>query len=175
MQQGHRLLKEKRTSLIITFMEMAQEGKRAEMTLSEQWRSFLSLYGNVMTFMSAQALVQQLPTVPCSFFDFSRKKVASVPVYALRFSLVPPNRSHLRKRVQSVLDVFADNIPMLLKVIQLKINCELLSQEIIKTNRQINNVKKRLEGVHADEKYIKNALMEKSNFEKAILINLFRS
>lgn len=175
MQQGQRLLQEKRTSLIITFMDMASEGKQIEQSLSKHWRRFLSQYGAIMTFMSARALLKELPPVPCSSFSFSRKKIASVPIYHLNYAVKPPARPDIRQNVQSVLELFANNFPLLLKIAQLKINCELLSQEIIKTNRQINNVKKRIETVGAEEKYIKSTLMEKSNLEKAILINLFRN
>ena len=52
----------------------------------------------------------------------------------------------------------------------MKLNTKRIASEILKVNRQISNLERKVEDILAQIKYIQNSLMEKENFEKSVLI-----
>jgi vacuolar-type H+-ATPase subunit D/Vma8 len=170
---GLRLLKEKRSSLIILFLKTSKEGKELEIRLSLLWQEFLSFFKTHTSLISQEALNQDIDVVPSLNMTISKKRITGV--YIDKFSLLirSPIRSLFKEPIQSIFKKFNLVFPDFVELAQLKSNSLKISREIIKTKRQINNLENKIVDISQNIKYIQNSLQEKSNSEKAILIKLF--
>ncbi len=170
---GLKLLKEKRTSLVILFLQQAKRGKQLEQQLSQDLQKVMDNYQVNTVFTNLPDLLEQLTQQPTLHLSVKRKRTFGVYLNQLSLDLAIPNRASLNPKVQDALNGFARFFPLILEIAQLKLNCERIAKEIEKTNRQISNLETRLENLKAEEKFITTSLNEKQNLEKATLIKIF--
>jgi vacuolar-type H+-ATPase subunit D/Vma8 len=175
VENGLKLLKEKRSGLIYTFLELAKQGKILEQKVSNQISKLISNYDSSMAFLSSQELELLLTKDPVKVMNLQihKKRISGVYVDELKIHLVPPHRDYLKFDIRSILKVFANFLPIILELSQLKLNTQRMSQEIQKVNRQISNLENKISDINTQIKFIRNALMEKENFEKSVSIKLF--
>jgi vacuolar-type H+-ATPase subunit D/Vma8 len=110
---------------------------------------------------------------PATFLTITKKRVSGVYIDSINIEVLPPTRDMLKRQVQGVLEDFADMFPVFIELIQLKLNCSHIAQEILKTNRQIANLEKTIETINGNIKYIRSVLSDKENLEKGILMKIF--
>jgi len=170
---GLKLLKEKRTSLVILFLQQAKRGKQLEQQLSQDLQKVIHNYQISTIFTSLSNLLQELTSQPVLHLQIKRKRTFGVYLNQLTLALAAPNRPTLKPGLQTSLDGFARFFPLILEIAQLKLNCARIAKEIEKTNRQISNLETRLENLKSEEKFITTSLNEKQNLEKATLIKIF--
>lgn len=172
-QNGHKLLKEKRNGLIVSFLELSRRGRDLEKKLSKDLQSFLSVYEKSLTFVSAESLLENIDKTPALGLEVKKKRLSGVSVRDLSITIKPPKRTNLRKDLNVSLNQAAKIFPLLMELIQLKLNCEKMAHEILKTNRQISNIEKKIEEFGEQVKWIQSTLQEKDNLEKSTLIKIF--
>lgn len=173
IQNGLKLLKEKRTGLVTMLMEYASKGKALEGEVQQQWKAFLPTYQLNTGLVSTYTLMSYLTPLPAQKLSSSIRRVSGVYLNSLDLVLKNPQRVGLKHTLSTVFMMFTYFFPKLLKVIELKINCSKIAIEIEKTNRQINNLENLSEQTQAGIKFISSALSERANQEKATLIQLF--
>jgi V/A-type H+/Na+-transporting ATPase subunit D len=173
VNNGLKLLKEKRNGLIAMFLSIAKEGKVLEYKLQSDQQKILSLYNKSMTFTSTESLLSALQPKSAKELKILRKRVSGVYIESLDIKIYPQTRNNLKINLRKSLGAFANSFADILKVSQLRLNITRVSNEIQKTNRQINNLEIRLENIKTQIKYINSALSEKENLEKATLIKIF--
>jgi vacuolar-type H+-ATPase subunit D/Vma8 len=173
VENGFKLLKEKRTGLIFTFLDLARQGKNLENQVSKDLEIVLKNYNQSLSFVTIEDLVKNLPNQPTTKIEIIKKRISGVYTDNLKISLVTPKRDNLKALVSKPLSLFASYFPILLEVSQLKINCTRISNEIKKVSRQISNLENKIQEIKEQIKFIDNALMEKTNLEKATLIKIF--
>ncbi len=173
VQNGHKLLKEKRSGLIVTFLNLSKKGKELEGKISSEVQKALEVYGQSITFTDTLSLLNLLSPVPALKLDTQKKRISGVYVQNLNLKVKPPKRKKIKAGISKGLNNFAKYLPILLELIQLKLNCQKIAEEITKTNRQISNLEKKIENIEDDIKFINSALQEKQNLEKATLIKIF--
>lgn len=171
--KGHKLLKEKRSALIIKFVELSIEGKKLEKQLSSKIKIILDNYFSSLTFIDFEKLIENLPTQPSTNLKVDIKKSSGVYIKNLKLELQSPDRSYLKPDLQKSLTIFADFLALILEYSQIRINCQEIADQILKTNRQISNLERKIEDIDLDTKKIKSTLEEISNLEKATLIKIF--
>jgi vacuolar-type H+-ATPase subunit D/Vma8 len=172
-KNGLALLNEKRTGLIIVFLQLCSEGKQLEKSINEKRRIILSNYLRNLLLVSPVNLnlsVQKETTIE---IKISKKKISGVQLKQINSLLNIPKNKHIREKIQNSLSSFGYIFPKLISLSQLKDNCLVLALEIKKVNRQILNLETKIEETNANLKWIQQSLMEKSNLEKATLIKLF--
>jgi vacuolar-type H+-ATPase subunit D/Vma8 len=174
LQNGYKLLKEKRTGLIVTFLEMANEGKDLELELRKYLSQVVANYRESTRFMSGDSISQSLLSDPKYSLSISRKRVSGVFVTLLSISMQSLGKSSLKTSLVKTFTYFNYLFPKLVSLGQKRINIIRVAAEIQKTSRQIINLERKIENTEADLKYIKMMLMEKDNFEKATLIKIFK-
>ncbi len=175
VKNGHKLLKEKRSGLIYTFLEMSREGKQLEKKVSKELQKILSQYDRSMIFVSSEALNSILEQVPVMDLVTQKKRVSGVYVDTLKITLRKPKRKGLKKDIKLSLDIFANYFSIILKLSQIRLNVQKVAVEIQKVSRQISNLENKMDSIASQIKFIQSALMEKSNFEKATLIKVFNN
>lgn len=173
-KSGHKLLKEKRTGLIINFLDMAKAGRVLELETREFVSQVVHNYRQSLTFSSTSALLDALPDEPAHRLQVQRKRVSGVYMDTLSYQGVDPQRPTIKTLISKPLSDFAKIFPKLLELSQLKINIQRLAQEIQKVSRQIINLEKKMDQTEEQIKYITMMLNEKANFEKATLIKIFK-
>lgn len=173
ISNGLKLLREKRTSLVAMFLELARKGKEMENQLSSDLQLVLDKYNLATTFVSVQKLVEILPSEGSMNLEVSKKRTSGVYLNNLKLGLKIPERNHLRVDIRQSLTDFAKFLPLILELSQLKLNCARIAEEIEKTNRQISNLETRIDNMHQQSKFITTSLNEKENLEKATLIKIF--
>jgi vacuolar-type H+-ATPase subunit D/Vma8 len=173
MQSGYKLLKEKQTGLILTFLDLAREGKRLEQKLNSDLQLILSKYQQSLTFVSSQELLLNLPPVPGIRVKTGKKRISGVWVEDIQVEGQTPLRKQLKPEITASLTLFPSYFPLLIQLSTLKINCLKIAQEIQKVNRQISNLDQKIENLIQETKKIQNILSERENLEKAVLIKLF--
>ncbi len=173
VQNGHKLLKEKRSGLIVTFLNLSKKGKELEKKISSEVQKALEIYSQSITFTDTLSLLKLLTQVPALKLDTQKKRISGVYVQNLNLKVKPPKREKIKTGISKGLNSFAKYLPILLELIQLKLNCQKIAEEITKTNRQISNLEKKIENIEDDIKFINSALQEKQNLEKATLIKIF--
>ena len=171
--KGHKLLKEKRSALIIKFVELSIEGKKLEKQLSSKIKIILDNYFSSLTFIDFEKLIENLPTQPSTNLKVDIRKSSGVYIKNLKLELQSPDRSYLKPDLQKSLTIFADFLALILEYSQIRINCQEIADQILKTNRQISNLERKIEDIDLDTKKIKSTLEEISNLEKATLIKIF--
>ena len=171
--KGHKLLKEKRSALIIKFVELSIEGKKLEKQLSSKIKIILDNYFSSLTFIDFEKLIENLPAQPSTNLKVDIKKSSGVYIKNLKLELQSPDRSYLKPDLQKSLTIFADFLALILEYSQIRINCQEIADQILKTNRQISNLERKIEDIDLDTKKIKSTLEEISNLEKATLIKIF--
>ena len=172
-QNGHRLLKEKRSGLILSFLQLAKQGKKLESEISTNRQAILSSYLQSLNLVSPASINLSLDFQPVLELVSSKKKISGVSIIELTAKLNLPNRQNLRLPIQITLANFANLFPNLITLSQLKTSCQSLALEIKKVARQINNLEQKTNQTQLDLKFIKQALDERSNLEKATLIKTF--
>jgi vacuolar-type H+-ATPase subunit D/Vma8 len=170
VNNGMKLLKEKRSGLIFTFLDMARKGKVLEQNVSKEIQIILSLYESSLTFTSSESLILALENIPTTKLSIEKKRISGVYVDLLKIIVKRPVRKFLKPSLKISLDFFANYFPILLELTQMKLNTKRIASEILKVNRQISNLERKVEDILAQIKYIQNSLMEKENFEKSVLI-----
>lgn len=175
VKNGLKLLKEKRSGLIYTFLDLAKQGKVLEQKVSGQIAKILASYDSSMSFLSSEELEMLLIKDPVKVMNLTtqKKRISGVYVDQLKIDLSAPVRNYLKPDIKNILTVFANFLPIILELSQLKLNVQRMSQEIQKVSRQISNLENKINSINDQIKFIKNALMEKENFEKAVSIKLF--
>jgi len=170
---GLKLLTEKRNSLIILFLNLAKEGKKKQIELSDLWGTFFKRYVQDFGLVNIKKLLQRLYPGVKSKIEIKQKRVSGVYLDEISLNLASGERNELKPALSNSLKNFKTIFPQFILLAQIKTNCMKISQEIIKTNRQINNLERKVEVVDFEIKYVTSALLEKSNSEKAILIKIF--
>ena len=173
VQNGLKLLTEKRNSLIAMFLDLAKKGKLKQTQVSSLWTVFFKKYTQDFSLINIDKLMLKIHPGLKSKSIITRKRVSGVYLDNLKIHLQDKSRDNLKPTINSSLDLFRSIFPEFIDLTQIKSNCQKISQEIIKTNRQINNLENKVLEIQAQIKYINNALLEKSNSEKAILIKIF--
>lgn len=171
---GHKLLKEKRSGLILTFLKFAKRGRDLEREVSFNLQKILKTYAGGLTFISSQSLLNFLTPIPSLNLKVAKKRISGVYVDDLNLELKIPSRKNLKTFLNQTLRAFASFFPKLVSLSNLKINCQRVAREIEKTNRQIQNLENKIENIDNEIKFIETALNEKSNLEKATLIKIFK-
>ena len=172
-QNGYRLLKEKRSGLILNFLQLAKQGKTIEKEVSNQRQQILSYYLLNLSLVSQTSLNTALGKTESLQLISVKKKMSGVSLTQLKAEINIPDRSYLRTKLQIALATFASLFPKIIMLSQLKSNCQLLAFEIKKVTRQISNLEQKIEQTVADLKFIKQTLDERNNLEKATLIKSF--
>jgi vacuolar-type H+-ATPase subunit D/Vma8 len=175
VKNGLKLLKEKKSGLIYTFLDLAKQGKILEQKSSKEVAKILNNYERVTAFISTEELSLLLLNNPIKVMNLTvhKKRISGVYVDDLKVDILPPNRPSLKTDLQSILTIFGNFLPVILELSQLKLTTEKIAIEIQKVSRQISNLERKVEDINSQIKFIKNALMEKENFEKAVSIKLF--
>ncbi len=173
IKNGLKLLREKRTSLVIIFLEQARRGKQLEKQLSRDLRKVLDRYKQATTFTNIQKLISNLPLEPIMELDVQKKRTSGVYLNHLKLDLQLPSRPYVKHDIRESLNHFGRFFPLILEITQIKLNCMRIAKEIEKTNRQISNLENRIENLTIEEKFITTSLNEKANLEKATLIKIF--
>ena len=173
VDNGLRLLREKRSGLVVMFLKMAKEGKQKQQNLSQNWLIFLNQVKKSFSLLNAQELTKQLSPKVLTSLKIKHKNITGVKTNQLDLVIGKVERPKLKTNLSQTLSDFNLIFPEFIKLAQLKTNCIKVSTEITKTNRQISNLEKKLENVNTEIKYINSALLERSNSEKATLIKIF--
>jgi vacuolar-type H+-ATPase subunit D/Vma8 len=173
VKNGLKLLKEKRSGLIYTFLELSKKGKEMELKISDQVTDILEKYEIDTALVSTYSLIEALEATPAMDLVTKKKRISGVYVDDLDIKLTSPKRDNLKTGIRDVLSLFASFFPIILELSQLKLNVQRIATEIQKVGRQISNLERKVEDINAQIKFIKTALMEKENFEKAVSIKLF--
>lgn len=173
VDNGLRLLREKRSGLVVMFLKMAREGKQKQQNLSQNWLIFLNQVKKSFSLLNAQELIKQLNPKVLTSLKIKHKNITGVKTNQLDLAIGKVERPKLKTNLSTTLSDFNLIFPEFIKLAQLKTNCLKISTEITKTNRQISNLEKKLENINAEIKYINSALLERSNSEKATLIKIF--
>lgn len=173
VDNGLRLLREKRSGLVIMFLKLANEGKQKQKQLSKNWLIFLNLIKKNLSLLNIKELLNQLNPKLSTKLTLKYKNVTGVHLNQLDFAIDNQPRNSLKTNLKNSLSDFNGIFPDFIKLAQLKTNCLKIATEITKTNRQISNLETKLEVMQAEIKYINAALLERSNAEKAILIKIF--
>jgi vacuolar-type H+-ATPase subunit D/Vma8 len=172
-QSGYKLLKEKRAGLITYFLELSKTGKSIELELNTNHLNRVRLLGNFFSIYDIYELNDYLLGNPCSYLHISKKRVSGVYVDSIHIEVASLIKKNLKSIVSHNLRDFSHTFPLLIKLAQLKLNCKNLAAEILKTNRQIASLDKKIEEINNTIKYIKAVLSDKENLEKGILLKLF--
>ena len=172
-KNGLALLNEKRTGLIIVFLQLCNQGKQLEKSVNEKRKVTISNYLKNLLLVSPTNLNLSLHQKPSLEIKLSKKKISGVHLKQIDSLLNIPNNKHIRVKIQNSLISFAIIFPKLISLSKLKDNCLSLALEIKKVNRQILNLETKIEETNANVKWIQQSLMEKSNLEKATLLKLF--
>lgn len=170
---GHKLLKEKRTGLINTFLKLAREGKILEKKVSSEFEKILINYKQASYFVDKGNLFEKLSPVSTVELEITKKRISGVRVENIDIVVEATVNNDLKPKLKTALWKFANFFPELMKLEQNKLTCQKIAQEIHKVNRQINNLDKKIEDIQAQIKQIKQVLQEQSNLEKATLIKIF--
>jgi len=173
VDNGLRLLREKRSGLVIMFLKLANEGKQKQKQLSKNWLIFLNLIKKNLSLLNIKELLNQLNPKLSTKLTLKYKNVTGVHLNQLDFAIDNQPRNSLKTNLKNSLSDFNGIFPDFIKLAQLKTNCLKIATEITKTNRQISNLETKLEVMQSEIKYINAALLERSNAEKAILIKIF--
>lgn len=173
VKNGYKLLKEKRSGLIFIFLDLAKQGKILENRIAKELSLVLKNYNQSLAFVTVEDLVKNLPKLPVMDLKVFKKRVSGVYVDNLNINLASIKRENLKSSIIEPLTLFANYFPILLELSQLKINCTRIALEIKKVSRQISNLENKIQEVDQEIKFIDNALMEKTNLEKATLIKIF--
>jgi vacuolar-type H+-ATPase subunit D/Vma8 len=173
MANGYKLLKEKRTGLVVTFLDLARQGQQLENQIQGKIRRVLNNYRQSMTFVSRENLVENLENLPNTKLVVSKQRISGVYVDQLHLDVASPDRPNLKPDLNQSLKLFAGSFGGLIKLSQIKLNCQKIALEIQKTNRQIASLEGKIEETKAQIKFIKDTLDEKANLEKATLIHIF--
>ena len=170
---GYKLLKEKQTGLILTFLDLARKGKALEKEVSGNLNVLIAEYLTSLGLIPSQSLINALPSIACMDLDVTKKRISGVYIEFLTLHLNIPRRPLLKSNIATSLTNFGEYFPSILELSQLKINCQNIANEIKKVNRQIANLDQKIISIESEIKYITNVLNEKANLEKAVLIKLF--
>lgn len=173
IQNGLKLLREKRAGLVVMLLDFASKGKKMEKEVQEQWSKFKPTYTSATAMVSLSELVLNFEPLPVMNLKVDKKRVSGVYLEILKIVLQPPKRLGLKKTINTTLMNFGIIFPIILKLNETKINCRKIADEIEKTNRQINNLESKVEDVNMQIKYIATALNERASHEKATLIKIF--
>jgi H(+)-transporting ATP synthase subunit D len=174
LKNGHKLLKEKRTGLIISFLEMANEGKALELAMRKSLKYVIQNYRQSLAFTSTAALSEAIEPRAVHNLDIQRKRISGVYMDRFFYEGADPERKGIKPTIRQPLSEFARIFKQLLTLSQLKINIQRVAYEIQKTSRQIVNLERKIEDTADQIKYITMMLNEKANFEKATLIKIFK-
>lgn len=170
---GLKLLTEKRNGLIVMFLELAQKGKQKQKQVSDLWSVFFKKYSQDFAMVNIKKLLKRIFPGLKSKLVVSTKRVSGVYLNEIKLNIESKDRNTLKPSINDSLSVFRKIFPEFILLAQIKTNCQKISSEIIKTNRQISNLENKIVEIDSDIKYISNALLEKSNSEKATLIKIF--
>lgn len=170
---GLRLLREKRTGLVVMFLKMAKEGKQKQQSLSQNWLIFLNSVKKSFSLLNVAQLIKELSPKLQTSLTIKNKNITGVRTNLLDLTINGKPRPTLKPHLNQSFSDFTLIFPEFIKLAQLKTNCLKISTEITKTNRQISNLEKKLENMQLEIKYINSALLERSNSEKATLIKIF--
>jgi vacuolar-type H+-ATPase subunit D/Vma8 len=172
-QSGYKLLKEKRAGLIKYFLELSKTGKEIETEILNNHAKNISKSISFLSIYNIYQLNSYLFGQPAIYSNISKKRVSGVYIDSIHIEVLQQVRDKLKNIVQNSLNNFSLSFPLLVKLAQLKLNCKYLAEEILKTNRQIANLEKKIQDINMTIKRIKSILNDKENLEKGILIKLF--
>jgi len=170
---GLKLLKEKRTGLIKSFLDLAREGKLKQSEISTQIEAYFIKYNSRMSLVDINTLINSLTIEPNSYIDIKKKRISGVQVENLKIQLKSSINLKIKDDLVDLINEFTEYLPKILMISQLKNSCKLISKEIEKVNRQIANLENQTIDLTGQIKQIQSVLNERENLEKATLIQLF--
>ena len=173
LENGHKLLEEKRNGLIVSFIDLCRRGKELEREVGSGLDTILSKYNQSLAFVSTDELVSKLDRVAATNLSVKKKRVSGVAIKELSIDVKNPERTGIKSDIKDSLSSMGGYMPKLIELIQLKNTCDKIAKEILKTNRQISAIDGKIENTKGNIKWIKQVLEEKSNLEKSVLINIF--
>lgn len=172
---GQKLLEEKRNGLIANFLTMARKGKEMELAMSHNLSHLLGRYDRSLSTVSSTGVYDLITQYPATHITTRKKRVSGVVVTDLQLALNLQPQTNLRHDISQSINSFGHFVPTMLQVFQLRNTCQTLAREILKTNRQINAIEIRVEQTAIEYKSVRQALEERSNFEKSVLITIFNT
>lgn len=172
-QNGMKLLREKRTGLVIHFLATARKGKEIELEVQQSWININNSYNWESATKSHTDLYKDLKGLFDTRINMTSKRITGVYLDFISTQISTNKPINYRSELREIMLAFPEFFKKLLLLSQYKLHCQSISEELIKTNRQINSLEKRLQNMKHTISYIQSALMEKSNLEKATLIKLF--
>lgn len=173
INNGSKLLEDKRSGLIFNFLELAKKGKTIENRVENNLAIIFNKYQKNTSFTKIKDLLKELKKPIKSELKIYNKKIYGVSVDY--FDIYFQNRilTKLKPKIKESLEDFADFFVNLVKLEQTKTACKALSKAIERINQQINNLDIKKQQIENNIMYIKKALVEKENLEKATLIKIF--
>jgi V/A-type H+-transporting ATPase subunit D len=171
---GLKLLKEKRTGLIKSFLDVAREGKQKQSEISSEIEDFFLKYNSKISIIDLNTLIDNLIRQPNSYMQVNKKKISGVQVENLIIQLKKSINYQLKDDIINIINKFTEYFPQIIIISQLKKTCQIISKEIERVNRQIANLETQTLQLSEDIKQIQSVLNERDNLEKATLIQLFK-
>lgn len=172
-QNGHKLLTEKRNGLIATFLDLSRKGKILANSVSANVDVLLNKYYSSTLLTSANNLIKVIEKVPSTNISVHKKRLSGVRINEITAIISPQENKQLKLDIAISLFDVGVFFPSLIELIQMKTSVKKISDEILKTNRQISNIERKINHYNEDIKWMKNTLQEKENLEKSILIKIF--
>lgn len=180
VKKSRKLLDEKLNGLIRAFRQNIIEGYQLEEKVKKESGSIIGDFLEASSFISSQHLLEFVKSnamgskeVPYQL-ETSNKKFFGVKIPSIELQLRPQLiDNNVKPKLANSLKMFNHRIPFFLKLSQIRIKCQLIADEISKTNRLLANLDKNLQIINTNIKDIQNSLLEKENATKAVLIKLF--
>lgn len=170
LESGHKLLNEKKNILINIFLDLCTKG--AELEKRTVNSGVLENYYSVVSLIDIESLIKKLKIESVVNLKLSHKKVAGIQIQEVSLNIKNLTRN-LKPQIQTVFHSFNIFFETIFQISLLKQNTTKIASAIIQTNRQILNLEKKIEQNQAQIKHIKQALSEKENAEKAVMIKIF--
>lgn len=180
VKKSRKLLDEKLNGLIRAFRQSIEEGYVLEEKVKKESGSIIGDFLEASTFISSKNLLEYVKSnslgdkeVPYQL-ETSNKKFFGVKIPTINLKLQTQSiDQNVKPKLSDSIRMFNQKIPFFLELSQMRIKCQLLADEITKTNRLIANLDKSIQKINFNIKDIRNALLEKENATKAVLIKLF--
>jgi vacuolar-type H+-ATPase subunit D/Vma8 len=180
VQKSRKLLDEKLNGLIRSFRQSLVEGYQLEETVKKESGSIIANFLEASSFISPESLQEFIKSLDLGTLETAyqlqagTQKFFGVKIPRVKLDLRQLKMdSNVKPKLATSLQQFNQKIPFFLELSQARIKCQLLADEIAKTNRLIANLDRTMTKIQQDIKMIQTTLLEKENATKAVLIKLF--
>lgn len=178
--KSKKLLDEKLEGLIRSFRESVVEGYKIENEVKKIAKGSIGEFLEATNFVTmsklrnyALARLTDKSTAPYSL-TAQTKKYFGVSISYLEVKMKKLElESSIKPVIARSMKDFNRTIPLFIQLAQIQIKCEVLAEEINKTNRLIANIEQKIDTMTQTIRSIKSALQERENEAKAVLIKLF--